>query len=48
MFEDKEIKKIKSIKKDKNKSKKNNNANKNISFIEKNDSSIFDIIAQLI
>ena len=47
MLEDKEIKKIKSIKKDKNKSKKNNNANTNISFIEKNDSSIFDIIAQL-
>jgi hypothetical protein len=47
MFKDKEIKKIKSIKKDKNKSKKSNNANINISFIEKNDSSIFDIIAQL-
>lgn len=52
MFKDKEIKKIKSIKKEKKKSKsknkKNNFANENISFMEKNDSSIFDIIAQLI
>jgi len=49
MFKDKEIKKIKSIKKEKkkSKSKKNNFGNENISFMEKNDSSIFDIIAQL-
>lgn len=51
MLEDEEIKKIKSIKKDKkkakSKSKKNNNANENISFMEKNDSFIIDIIAQL-
>lgn len=47
MFEDKEIKKIRSIKKNKRKSKKKNIVNENISFIEKNDSSIFDIIAQL-
>jgi hypothetical protein len=49
MFEDKEIKKIKSIRKDKkrNKSNKNNIESKRISFMEKTDSSIFEIIAQL-
>ena len=55
MFEDKDLKKIKPIKK-KNKEIKDENENKNknsknivdnISFMERNDSSIIDIITQL-
>ena len=56
MFEDKDIKKIKPIKKtnkeikiegeNKNKNKKSNIV-ENISFMDRNDSSIIDIITQL-
>ena len=52
MFEDKDLKKIKPIKKIKNKEIKDENKNSknivdNISFMERNDSSIIDIITQL-
>ena len=59
MFEDKDIKKIKPIKnkeiknenenenKNKNKKKKGNNIAENISFMDRNDSSIIDIITEL-
>ena len=59
MFEDKDIKKIKPIKnkeiknenenenKNKNKKKKSNNIAENISFMDRNDSSIIDIITEL-
>lgn len=53
MFEDKDIKKIKPIKKsnkeidNESENKKNNNIAENISFMEKNDSSIIDIITNL-
>ena len=55
MFEDKDIKKIKPIKKtnkeikneNENKNKNSKNIGENISFMERNDSSIIDIITQL-
>ena len=55
MFEDKDLKKIKPIKKtnkeikneNENKNKNSKNIGENISFLERNDSSIIDIITQL-